>query len=161
MVSINLNGVVQGRELKSVAKEIFNKAKSHNPAQQTSVSPKAINENPFSDFSKGIVEFIPQETKTAKVGFEQSNLQIDKNIQQTVNSKAAIDNYSRFATKNSSEKLGEELFGNVSKGGLEINSATKDREGKNPFSFLYNLPKDQKEALNEDQLRSIFEGLAN
>lgn len=160
MVGINLNGVVNGRELRSVTKEIFNKAKSHNPSAKADVSPKNSKENPFSDLNKNIVEFVPQETKTAKTGFEQNNLQIDKNIQQTVNSKAAIDNYSKFATKNSSDKLGEELFGKVSDSGLEINSATKDRNGKNPFAFLYNLPKDQKEPLKEEQLRSIFEGFA-
>jgi len=160
MVGINLNGVIRGRELKSVAKEIFSKAKSHNPSPQADVSPKNLNENPFSDFSKSILEFVPQETKTAKAGFEQSKMQIDPNIQQTVNSQAAIDKYSKFATKHSSDKLGEELFGKVSDGGLEINSATKDRDGKNPFAFLYNLPKNQKEPLKEEQLRSIFEALA-
>lgn len=161
MVGINFNGVVHGRELKSVAKEIFNKAKSHNPSAKADVSPKSIKENPFKDFSKGIVEFVPQETKTAKAGFEQNILQIDPSIQQTVKSQAAIDNYSKFATKHSSDKLGEELFNKVSEGGLEISSATKDRKGANPFAFLYDLPKDQKEPLNEDQLRSIFEILAS
>lgn len=160
MVGINLNGVIHGRELRSVAKEIFSKAKSHNPSAQADTTASAIKENPFKDFSKGIVEFIPQETKTAKAGFEQGSLQIDKSIQESVKSQAAIDRYSKFAVKHSSDKLGEELFGQVSKGGLDISAATKDREGKNPFAFLYNLPKDQKEPLSEDQLRSIFEVLA-
>lgn len=159
MVGINLNGVVQGRELRSVASEIFNKAKSQGSSAKADMSPKVTKENPFSDVSESIVEFVPQETKTAKAGFEQGNLQIDPNIQQTVNSKAAIEAYSRFGIKTSSDKLGDELVSKVSQGGLEINSAKKDRDGKNPFSFLSNLPKDQKEPLKEEQLRSIFEAL--
>jgi hypothetical protein len=161
MVGINLNGVVHGRELRSIAGEIFNKAKSHNPSAKADTSQKNINENPFKSFNSGLVEFVPEETKIAKAGFEQNTLQIDQGIQKTVNSQAAIDNYSRFAMKYPSDKLGEELFGKVSEGGIEINSATKDRAGKNPFAFLAHLPKNQKEALNEEQLRSIFDAIAN
>ncbi len=160
MVGINLNGVVHGRELRSVANEIFNKSKSHNPSAsaKADVVPKNINENPFKDFSNGIVEFIPQETKTAKAGFEQSTLQIDQGIKKTVNVQAAIDKYSLFASKESG--ISENFANKVSGSGLEINSASKDKKGKNRFAFLSNLPKDQKEPLNEDQLRSIFDTIA-
>lgn len=160
MVGINLNGVVHGRELKSVANEIFSKAKSHNPSAKSDASPRDFEKNPFRDFNDSR-EFIPQETKTAKRGFEQNTLQISKTIQEIINSRAAIDKYSRFAIKEPDEKLGGLFANKTSKKGIGINSATKDREGKNPFAFLYNLPKNQKGPLNEDQLRSIFEALAN
>ena len=160
MVGINLNGVVHGRELRSVTNEIFSKAKSHNPSAKSDASPRDFEKNPFKGFN-GVREFIPQETKTAKAGFEQNTLQISKAIQEIINSRAAIDRYSRFAFKEPDNKLGGIFADKTSKNIFGINSATKDREGKNPFAFLYNLPKNQKGPLSEDQLRSIFEVLAN
>lgn len=160
MVGINLNGIVQGRELNLIANEILNKAKSHNSSAKADKSPKTTDINPLQEFQSSIGEFVPQETKTAKAGYEQSTLEIDPNLKKTVNAKAAIDRYSLFATKNSS-KMPESFAGEIPDNGIEINSAKKDRKSKNPFAFLYNLPEAKQGNLNEDQLRSIFETIAD
>jgi len=157
MVGINLNGVVKGRELKAVAGEIFNKAKSRNSYLKTETTAQEVKENPFSGFMP-LEEFVPESTKNSKKAMEQGSVQIDSNLQKNVNSQAAINLYSKFGVKK--QKKSAELFANkVSKEGFEINSTSKDKEGKNPFAFLAAATQDEKKPLNEEQLRSIFEAL--
>lgn len=157
MFGMNVNGVVSNSELRLVAQEILNKAKTKSKAPEV-VESKIVKENPFSGAAVSGLGFVPMETKAAKAGFEQTKVQIDKNIQQSVNSQAAINGYGQVISKSS--PLLESQGAAVSDGKIDINAAKKDREGKNPFAFFYSLPKNQEEALNEEKIQSIFAAMA-
>lgn len=101
MVGMNFNGVVKGNELRLVAKEIFKKATANSGEAESGAA--IIKNNPFQDILQGRAEFMPIETKTAKMGFEQSGISIDNGVKNSFNALAAIDKYSNLAFRSQGE----------------------------------------------------------
>jgi hypothetical protein len=160
MVGMNVSGVVNGKELKLVAQEIFNKAKAPVLEEAAPKAAPAVKENPFSTLVGEMSTFMPQETKTAKTGFEQTTVQIDSGLQKMVNSQAAIDRYGLVAFKTPKKAVSDQPVLELSNG-FEVSANKKDKEGKNPFAFFIALPKNADEALKDDKLESIFGSLVS
>lgn len=156
MVGMNFNGVVQGNELRLVAKEIFKKAKAKSGGAEAGAD--VIKNNPFSDFSKGRAEFIPQETKTAKAGFEQSNIGINSDVKKSVNSLAAIEKYSNLAFRTQGEIALDPASELEVPGFVGAGAISGDDGKKNPFLLMLMamFRKDGEEA-SDDPLKILFE----
>lgn len=155
MVGMNLNGVVKGNELRLVAKEIFKKAGAKSGEAESGAA--IIKNNPFQDVLQGRAEFIPLETKTAKIGFEQSGVDINGDVKKSVNSLAAIDRYSHLAFRSKDEMALDPAPA------LEVPPfmAAADEGKKNPFLLMLMamFSKDGEEAV-EDPLKVMFQSAA-
>ncbi len=153
MVGMNLNGVIQGNELRLVAKEILKKAKAQSGEAGSGAA--IIKENPFSDLVSGRAEFIPQETKTAKVGFEQNKVNIDGDVKKSVNSLAAIERYGNLAFRTKDEMALDPAP--AIEAPLFMASAP-DEGKKNPFLLMLMamFSKDGENAA-DDPLKVLFE----
>lgn len=155
MVGMNFNGVVQGNELRLVAKEIFKKAKAKSKGAEA--GSEVVKNNPFSDFSKS-AEFIPQETKTAKIGFEQSNIDINGDVKKSVSSLAAIEKYSNLAFRTQGEIALDPAAELEMPGFVGTGAISGDEGKKNPFLLMLMamFSKDGEEA-SADPLKILFE----
>lgn len=158
MVGMNVSGIVNGNELKLVAQEIFTKANSQKTKEAVPQAAQTVKENPFSSLVGEMSTFMPQETKTAKTGFEQTKVQIDSDLQKSVNSQAAIDRYGLVAFK-TAKRQAKEPVAETLESNFEVSANKKDKQGKNPFAFFMALPKNGEEALKDEKLDSIFGSL--
>jgi hypothetical protein len=157
MVGMNVSGIVSGKELKLVAQEIFTKASSQK-AKAVPEAVQSVKENPFESSISTLGTFVPQETKTAKTGFQQSTVEMNEDLKKSVNSQAAIDKYGLISFKTSKKEANAQPVEKL-ENNFEVSANKKDKQGKNPFAFFVALPKNGEEALKDDKLDSIFGSL--
>jgi len=155
MFGMNVNGVVNGAELRSVTQEIFGKAQTSSKSLASDAG--AANLNPFAGVSPERSEFIPQQTKAAKAGFQQNSIDIDPTVKQSVNSQAAIDKYASLSFGSPSKASTADVASEMITGIANMESAEGGDDQKNPLMMLLAaLLKDRQERTGDDPIESIF-----